>query len=120
MRLSFSADGVGIVGMPLCLYTDCSLRTVGMLSHYRVPRGRVRGPSEEEHLDADRETIQRLSSRTLSVTKDWLESLRETGRLDLGEFGVLLDLQMLCQSCGTQHFIETFFDQNGCDCKRAE
>jgi hypothetical protein len=88
------------------------------LTEYR--NAEYEGSSDEERLNADRETIQRFSSRTLSVTEGGLETLRETGRMDIGEFEVLLDLQVLCQSCGVQHSIEALFEQSGCDCERME
>jgi len=76
------------------------------------------GPSDEERLDSDREIIQRLTSRMLSVTEDRLETPRKTGRLDLDEFEVLLDPQVLYQSYGRQHSVEALFDQEGCECQR--
>ena len=54
------------------------------------------GSMDEERLESAHNTIQRLASRTLSVTEDRLRTLRETGRLDLVEFDVLLDLQVPC------------------------
>ena len=75
------------------------------------------GPADEEKIQADQETIQRLASRTLSVTEDRLQTLRETDRLDVGEFEVLLDLQVVCQSCGTQYSVDQLLEEGGCDCQ---
>ena len=75
------------------------------------------GPADEEKIQADQETIQRLASRTLSVTEDRLQTLRETDRLDVGEFEVLLDLQVVCQSCGTQYAVDQLLEEGGCDCQ---
>ena len=40
------------------------------------------GSADDEKIQADQETIQRLASRTLSVTEDRLETLKNTDRLD--------------------------------------
>lgn len=75
--------------------------------------------SDAEKLKKDRETIERLSNRTLSVTEDRLEKLRETERLDLAEFSVFLDLRVLCQGCGTQYDVSELLDRGGCGCTDA-
>ena len=75
------------------------------------------GPADDEKIQADQGTIQRLASRTLSVTEDRLQTLRETDRLDVGEFEVLLDLQVVCQSCGTQYSVDQLLEEGGCDCQ---
>jgi len=72
--------------------------------------------SDAEKLRKDRETIERLLNRTLSVTEDRVEKLRETGRLDLAEFSVFLDLRVLCQGCGTQYDVSELLERGRCDC----
>jgi len=72
--------------------------------------------SDSEKLRKDRETIERLSNRALSVTEDRVEKLRETGRLDLPEFSVFLDLRVLCQRCETQYDVSDLLERGGCDC----
>jgi len=74
--------------------------------------------SDDEKREKDRESIQRLLTRTLSVTEDRIETLRETGRIDVEEFEVLLDAQVLCQECGSQYAVTEFLDRKGCSCQR--
>jgi hypothetical protein len=74
--------------------------------------------SDEEKVEKDLQSIQRLMTRTLSVTEERIEKLRETGRIDVDEFEVLLDVQVLCQSCGEQYSISEFLEQRGCGCQR--
>ena len=74
--------------------------------------------SDEEKIEKDLQSIQRLMTRTLSVTEERIEKLTQTGRIDADEFEVLLDLQVLCGSCGTQYSIAEFLDERGCDCQR--
>ncbi|MBX0323185.1 hypothetical protein EGH21_09105 [Halomicroarcula sp. F13] len=75
-------------------------------------------PSDEEKRANDRESIQRLLTRTLSVTEDRIEKLRDTDRIDVEEFEVFVDAQVLCQRCGTQYAVTEFIDNGGCDCLR--
>jgi len=72
--------------------------------------------SDAEKLEKDLETIQRLLTRTHSVTEHHVGLLRDTDRLALERFEVLLDAQVLCQECGTQYSLAELFDQGGCDC----
>jgi hypothetical protein len=77
------------------------------------------GPTDAEKIKSDVESIQRLLARTLSVTEERIESLRDTGRLDIDAFDVLLDLQVLCQDCGSQYTVTELLRERGCDCQRA-
>lgn len=73
-------------------------------------------PSNDEKRTKDRESIQRLLTKTLSVTEDRLEKLRETDRIDAEEFEVFIDAKVLCQECGIQYAVADFIDNRGCDC----
>jgi hypothetical protein len=74
------------------------------------------GPSDEEKIAADKENIQRLLSRTHSVTEDRIETLRDTDRLAIDEFEVFVDVQVLCKDCGTQHTVGDLLEHGGCNC----
>ena len=74
--------------------------------------------SDEEKVEKDLQSIQRLMTRTLSVTEERIEKLRETERIDADAFEVLLDVQVLCQSCGEQYSVSEFLESRGCDCQR--
>lgn len=75
-------------------------------------------PSDETKLRKDIESIQRLESRLDAVTTDRIEKLRETGRLDIAEFDVLLDVTVICRECDSQYEASTLIEQGGCDCFR--
>jgi len=75
--------------------------------------------SDDEKVEKDLQSIQRLMTRTLSVTEERIEKLRETGRIDVEEFEVLLDMQILCQQCGAQYSIAEFLENRGCDCQQS-
>jgi hypothetical protein len=76
--------------------------------------------SDDEKVEKDLESIQRLMTRTLSVTEERIEKLTRTGRIDADGVEVLLDVQVLCESCGRQYSVSEFLDERGCDCRRTE
>ena len=76
--------------------------------------------TDEEKIEKDLEIIRRLLTRTLSVTEDRIEKLRGTERIAVEEFEVLLDMHILCQSCGTQYSATQFLEERGCECQRTE
>ncbi|MFC7250450.1 rod-determining factor RdfA [Halomicroarcula sp. GCM10025324] len=76
------------------------------------------GPSDDEKIQKDLESIQRLMTRTMSVTEERIEKLRNSDRFELGDFEVFLDAQVLCQECGSQYSVSELFDQRGCECQR--
>ncbi len=80
-----------------------------------------RGAEYEGTTDADRiesatTTIQRLRSRLRSVVEGNLDQLRTTGRLTLGEFRLLVDIDVLCEDCGAQYGVFDLLSRGGCDC----
>ena len=74
--------------------------------------------SDENKIKKDLDSIQRLLTRTLSVAEDRIENLSETGRIDGEGFEILLDMQVLCRSCGEPRSISEFLNQAGCDCQK--
>lgn len=73
--------------------------------------------SPAERLARDRETIQRLQSRLEAVTENTVSRSVATDRLDIGEFSVLVDLQVVCADCGGTYEITDLFEAGGCDCR---
>jgi hypothetical protein len=72
--------------------------------------------TDSEKIEKDLQSIQRLITRTQSVTEDRIEKLRDTNRIDIDEFGVLINAEILCQNCGKQYSLQSFFEERGCDC----
>jgi hypothetical protein len=115
-RTTLAADGVDVDEVEREFVTYQAIRSY--LKDWRDAE--YRKPSDEEKLDSDRETIQRLLTRTLTVTEDRLEQLRETERIAAAEFEVFVDAQVLCQRCGTQQTVVEFINNGGCDCLQDE
>lgn len=74
-------------------------------------------PSDEERIESVDGTIKQLQNRTVSVTEAKVTQLRETDRVDLGQFRVLLELRVLCEDCGNQYNVDDLLERGGCDCE---
>ncbi|WP_336023353.1 rod-determining factor RdfA [Halobellus salinisoli] len=73
--------------------------------------------SSGNRVEKVRTTVQRLQSRLVAVIENNLEQLRATDRLTLGDFNVLVDVQILCEDCGASYSITALLDRGGCDCQ---
>lgn len=112
-RRRLERNGVDVEQLERDFVTYQAIRSY--LTDYRDAE--YEGLTDAEKIEKDRRSIQRLLTRTRSVTEDRIETLDATGRIDTGSFEVLLDLQVLCQQCGRQYAIAEFLDRGGCDCK---
>lgn len=63
--------------------------------------------------------IQRLAGRTVSVGESQIELLRHNGTVDVGEFRLLVDIQLYCEECNTQVDVADFLQGSGCGCSAA-
>lgn len=74
--------------------------------------------SDEEKIAKDMQMIDRLMTRSQSVATDRIEKLISTGRISSSKFEVFVNMNILCQDCGTQYSIDEYLDQGGCDCSQ--
>lgn len=71
---------------------------------------------ETDRVESTRETIQRLRNRLVAVTENSLESLIAADHLYLGDYEILVDVQVFCEDCGTSRPLTDVMDRGGCDC----
>lgn len=72
--------------------------------------------SDKDQIEKDSESIQRLRSRLTTVTDEKLDRLRKTDRIELGEFRLFTEVNVLCEECGSQYGVSELLDRGGCDC----
>ena len=70
-----------------------------------------------DRLKRDSEYLYNLKRRIRTITENKLQSLVETDRLALGEFTVVLDLQVFCEKCQSQYDVVELLERGGCDCE---
>lgn len=73
--------------------------------------------TDEEHIEKQKNTIQRLVSRATSVTEEKLKRLRNTDRISLGDFRLIIDFQVYCRDCETQKTVASLLNDGGCECE---
>jgi hypothetical protein len=79
-------------------------------------RGVTRSEEEADQVAVEATHVQQLQNRTAVVTEDKLESLRSTGRVDIGDFRVLVDVQVFCEDCQRQFDINELLEARRCSC----
>ena len=67
-----------------------------------------------------RTTVQRLRNRLIAVVGNSLSSLADRDELVLGDFDVLVDIQVFCEDCGTAVPVTELLDEGGCSCRHEE
>jgi len=72
---------------------------------------------ETDPAEKHEQRVQRLRSRTEAVTDNSLAELRDADDLTLGDFNVVVDIQVYCRDCGTQYELGQLFRNGGCDCE---
>ncbi|WP_302081849.1 rod-determining factor RdfA [Salinibaculum rarum] len=83
-------------------------------------------------LDADQETATRtdaerietwetrlraLQNRTENVISQAISQLRNSETIEIGSYDVLLDVNVLCEDCGTFYTLSEFLDERACECQ---
>lgn len=74
------------------------------------------GADDGSPVESSRRTIRRLDSRVRTITESRLDQLDDADHLSLDAFRVYVDVQVVCESCGSQYDVETLLDQGGCPC----
>ena len=71
---------------------------------------------DENAVDRKIETIDKLNSRVAAVTDTAINSLVPDEELDRTSYEVLVDVRIVCSSCGSDHSVGELLRQGGCDC----
>ena len=72
--------------------------------------------SDDDRLERRGSTLYALQNRTETVTRETLSSLRDGGELEMGEFDVIVDVRVVCESCGRSRELATVLEDRGCGC----
>ncbi|SNR57823.1 rod-determining factor RdfA [Halorubrum vacuolatum] len=86
-------------------------------SYLKEYRNATYEKTDENRVEKSVETIQRLKSRTTSVVETTFTQLNENGSISIGEFRVIIDINVYCQSCGTQYGAVELLKKKNCECK---
>lgn len=112
-RLELSREGVDVDTLLSDFVSHQAVHTY--LRDYRGVERPESGDSEQ--LERDIETLRRLQSRAESVTADAVERSANTGRIDVGDADVLVNVRVFCQDCGADYDAEELLRRGGCECE---
>lgn len=93
--------------------------TYQAIRHYLTE---VRGASYERGeettgVEHERGVIDRLQSRVECVVGDTVDRLHGAGRLTVGDYRVLVSVDVLCQDCGGQYTVGELLGDGHCGCE---
>ncbi|SEH17276.1 hypothetical protein SAMN04487967_3103 [Natronorubrum sediminis] len=75
--------------------------------------------TDEDVRRTERQAIDGLRERTVTVTESKLARLRRTDRLELGSHRVLATVQVVCEDCHEQYDAAELIERGGCACSES-
>lgn len=112
VRRQLEREGVDVDALERDFLTYQAVR-----SYLQEYRNATYDPDTANRVDAVTEAVEKLRGRLVSVTESKVEGLRSTSRLSLGEFRVMVDVQILCTDCQQQYGVRELLTQGSCDCE---
>lgn len=104
-------------GVDVSTLTDDFVTYQAVRSYLQNVRGAsYEGTTDAEQVEKERDQVERLVGRTEAVSREKLERLRDTDRIELGTFRVFVDVDVFCEDCGRQFSVGELLDRGGCDC----
>ncbi|WP_336000400.1 rod-determining factor RdfA [Halorientalis halophila] len=112
VRRALERDGIDVEQLERDFVTHQAIHT-----YLTKGRGVQKKNDGTDRVASIRETIQRLQSRLSAVTETSLTRLRDADVITLGEFEVLVTVDVVCRDCGAHRSIADLLDEQGCDCE---
>jgi len=73
--------------------------------------------SSEDRRNNKADVIERLRQRLAAVTEQSISELANGGHLTIGQFNVLVRVQVHCSDCATQVSVSEILSNGGCECE---
>lgn len=89
-------------------------------TYLKKGRGVEKQTDDADPIERVRDTIQRLQSRVRAVTETSVSQLRDRGVLSIGEFTVLVSVNVACKDCGAHMSVLELLEAGGCQCDAAD
>lgn len=110
-RRQLEREGVDVETVLRDFVTYQAIRT-----YVKEFRGATYAEDTPDRTEVTRETLQELRGRVVSVVDERFEQLTRNDDVQLGEFRTLVDVNILCEDCGSQYSAESLIDRGGCVC----
>jgi hypothetical protein len=79
-------------------------------------RGADHTSEDVDPIEREITNIEQLRGRVESVAEGKLEQLQSAGQVDLDEFRMLVEIQVVCEECNTQYGFVELLERGGCEC----
>ncbi|WP_435320853.1 rod-determining factor RdfA [Haloarchaeobius sp. TZWSO28] len=79
-------------------------------------RGVDSDEDDTDQIEKTRSTLDQLRNKVRAVGETSIQTLKNTGRLSIGEFDIFVDVQVTCYDCQTQYSITELLDRERCEC----
>jgi hypothetical protein len=86
-------------------------------------RGATYPPSDtsgHDHVERAADNVERLRSRTVTVTEDRIDQLVKRDRLDVGAYHLSVAIRVYCEDCENRYDVDDLFERGGCDCSTTD
>ena len=111
IRRRLERDGVDVDALETDFVTYQAIRT-----YLQKHRDAEYTPDETDPIEREVSNVEQLRGRLVSVTEGKLDQLRNAEEIDLGEFRLLVDIQVVCEDCNSQFEVVELLERGGCDC----
>jgi hypothetical protein len=115
VRRRLERDGLDVDELEGNFVTYQAIRT-----YLKDHRGAEYTPDETDPLEREKSNVQQLRGRMAAVTEGKLEQLRDSDRLELGDFRTLAEIQIVCEDCNTPFDVVELLERGGCNCRSEE
>jgi hypothetical protein len=109
-----SQHGIDVESLEADFVTYQAVRTY--LQNYRNVESPDTTPDARSHRESKQSTVQQLTGRLRTITTDALTELKKAGHLTLGEFEVIVSVNVHCTDCGLRLSVTELFREGGCQC----
>ncbi|MFB6201021.1 MAG: rod-determining factor RdfA [Halorhabdus sp.] len=110
VRRQLERDGIDVAELRDEFVSHTAIRT------FFRNRDVTRTEADADQVSETAKHVRQLQSRTAVVAKDKLETLESTDRIRIGDFRVLVDVQVFCEDCERQFDINELLEARHCSC----
>lgn len=112
-RRRLEREGIDVEDLERDFVTYQAIRTF-----LKDQRGAEYTTDNRPRIEVETENMQRIRGRTVSITEGKIDQLNKGNHITLGDFRVFVDINVLCEDCGTQFAIDDLLERGGCDCEQ--
>jgi hypothetical protein len=112
-RRRLEREGIDVEELERDFLTYQAIRT-----YLKDHRGAEYPKDSRPRKEVEAENLQRIRGRTVTVTNQKIKQLKKGGHITLGGHRIFVDINVLCEDCGSQYAINDLLTRGGCECEQ--